>query len=979
MKSKQKKPSLAAQRIRLAISVAQRRHHGRAATNAPSTSSSHQLTVSPRQSIASPRRRKLASHSNAPSTSRSQQYVESPSPPHTITASWRLHVTPSELILFSDSSRFKYINSEFRFYKTWFAHGESLAPQAGLHVPHNNVHHIEIEDLQLENENHYRDMVIDAIDPEFRQNSIKEVPNSQAEKFFQLLRYAAEPLWDGCEKHTRLSAVSQLMNCKSEYNISESCYNRICSIIHACPNDCMLYWKEDAKKKKCDICGHARFKKGRKGRGKHKEVPYKVLRYLPLTPRLQRLFMSSKYAEHMSWHKKGRPEGVLTHPSDGEAWKHLDRSDPSFAEDARNVRLSAVSQLMMNLKRKARNKACIEGSICEAYLIQETSNFCSLYFKSHVQTKLNRVPRNDDGGYVGQNNKLNIFNYPCRPSGKATERLLDENEYKAAQRYVLLNCEEIVPFVKDFDNLMMANNPTLTDGELDKLRDIEFSKWVKTKVRQDRKANERIRDLCNGPSKFATCYDICFVNGYKFHTKDYGEHKATINSGVSILTLPSTIVLVDFDLDQVVTLPSTEVEEVRGESRYYCSRGRGVHRATKPDRVTRNQSTPTQSHHSMSPIADSSRVFEASEEVRGGSQYCGSRGRGVHRATKPDRVTRNQSTTTQSHHSMSPIADSSRVFEASEEVPDTRDQESSTRKRGPRGANLNKNILANSSQRKVIHISGLNYLEHEVVRAITKDFKALFYGEETQWHKLDKDLVEIFYKSFQDRYQYEDNVDPETARLVWEERAKLRFSGLWVLVRKHCKKKTGSTNPAHWRLVCPEFVNEEDWDGILASWMTEKWKKRSAAGVANRKKVPGDEDGSYVRHTGGCVSFEIHRTRWETELRIEMTDIEFFEKLHKKDKGKGTWCDLRAERAAAKYREIVMKKETTKDMDMGIQTKQERICRKAKRTKRLRAYNSRRSDEAWIESEVSARVEKRMEAFEVDMQQRVQEQVQVQV
>ncbi|GKF12485.1 transposon, En/Spm-like protein, partial [Tanacetum coccineum] len=109
--------------------------------------------------------------------------------------------------------------------------------------------------------------------------------------------------------------------------------------IHACPNDCMLYWKEDAKKKKCDICGHARFKKGRKGRGKHKEVPYKVLRYLPLTPRLQRLFMSSKYAKHMSWHKKGHPEGVLTHPSDGEAWKHLDRSDPSFAEDARNVRL----------------------------------------------------------------------------------------------------------------------------------------------------------------------------------------------------------------------------------------------------------------------------------------------------------------------------------------------------------------------------------------------------------------------------------------------------------------------------------------------------------------------------------------------------------------------------------------------------------------------------------------------------------------
>ncbi|GJV72451.1 hypothetical protein Tco_1492446 [Tanacetum coccineum] len=92
----------------------------------------------------------------------------------------------------------------------------------------------------------------------------------------------------------------------------------------------------------------------------------------------------------------------------------------------------------------------------------------------------------------------------------------------------------------------------------------------------------------------------------------------------------------------------------------------------------------------------------------------------------------------------------------------------------------------------------------------------------------------------------------------------------------------------------------------------------------------------------------------ETELRIEMTDIEFFEKLHKKDKGKEATCFTK----------------NNKGYGFGLTKQAERICRKAKRTKRLRAYNSRRSDEAWIESEVSARVEKRMEAFEVDMQQR---------
>jgi len=31
-----------------------------------------------------------------------------------------------------------------------------------------------------------------------------------------------------------------------------------------------------------------------------------------------------------------------------------------------------------------KNKTRVEGSICEAYLVQETSHFCSYYFESHV-------------------------------------------------------------------------------------------------------------------------------------------------------------------------------------------------------------------------------------------------------------------------------------------------------------------------------------------------------------------------------------------------------------------------------------------------------------------------------------------------------------------------------------------------------------------------------------------------------------------
>lgn len=42
----------------------------------------------------------------------------------------------------------------------------------------------------------------------------------------------------------------------------------------------------------------------------------------------------------MRWHYNNRREdGVLCHPSDGEAWKHFDRKYLDFASEPRNVRL----------------------------------------------------------------------------------------------------------------------------------------------------------------------------------------------------------------------------------------------------------------------------------------------------------------------------------------------------------------------------------------------------------------------------------------------------------------------------------------------------------------------------------------------------------------------------------------------------------------------------------------------------------------
>ena len=125
--------------------------------------------------------------------------------------------------------------------------------------------------------------------------------------------------------------------------------------IDACPNNCMLFWKEhkDTKVENCLQCGASRWKNNEANirtestnsyRGKKKKVAAKVLRHFPLIPRLQRLFFSSKTSNLMVWHDKERiQDNVLRHPADSKAWKFFDSIYPDFAKDSRNVRLGLTS------------------------------------------------------------------------------------------------------------------------------------------------------------------------------------------------------------------------------------------------------------------------------------------------------------------------------------------------------------------------------------------------------------------------------------------------------------------------------------------------------------------------------------------------------------------------------------------------------------------------------------------------------------
>jgi hypothetical protein len=73
---------------------------------------------------------------------------------------------------------------------------------------------------------------------------------------------------------------------------------------------------------------------------------------------------------------------------------------------------------LFNLKKKVKNKAHVEASICEAYIVEEISIFISYYFEPHLRMRINHVPRHDDVGEVPFSGNLLIFSNPGRPTPK---------------------------------------------------------------------------------------------------------------------------------------------------------------------------------------------------------------------------------------------------------------------------------------------------------------------------------------------------------------------------------------------------------------------------------------------------------------------------------------------------------------------------------------------------------------------------------
>jgi hypothetical protein len=98
--------------------------------------------------------------------------------------------------------------------------------------------------------------------------------------------------------------------------------------IHACRNQCILFrGKELEAAMHYPKCKASRYVEVEVSDGKKEQskIPELVVRYLPLTPRLQWMFMTEELAKQMTWHKDSkRYSDKMVHPVDAEAWQYFD-------------------------------------------------------------------------------------------------------------------------------------------------------------------------------------------------------------------------------------------------------------------------------------------------------------------------------------------------------------------------------------------------------------------------------------------------------------------------------------------------------------------------------------------------------------------------------------------------------------------------------------------------------------------------------
>src|SRR3989337_2348088 len=250
-------------------------------------------------------------------------------------------------------------------YTVWTFHGESAQCARAEEGRHRTDEH----GTGME------DMVEDFDDARDSDDEMEE----SAKAFNDMLESSKRPLHEHTEL-CQLNAIAQVMALKAQFNLGRECYDAMMKLfgrflpkghvmpanlyqsdkilrvlkmpyekIDACEKGCALFRLEYADLNFRPICKSSRYVVVDNGMGEKSQtkIPVNVLRYMPIIPRLQRLFMVEETTRQMTWHKLGKRtkldadgELMLVHTSDAFAWKRFDAIHHAKAADPRHPRIA---------------------------------------------------------------------------------------------------------------------------------------------------------------------------------------------------------------------------------------------------------------------------------------------------------------------------------------------------------------------------------------------------------------------------------------------------------------------------------------------------------------------------------------------------------------------------------------------------------------------------------------------------------------
>ena len=103
-----------------------------------------------------------------------------------------------------------------------------------------------------------------------------------------------------------------------------------------------------------------------------------------------------------------------------------------------------IERCLKTLRKKCRNKARIEASIAEAYILEEVLNFTEKYYTEKLPNVYN--PPSCYNADENESN-LSLFQGQLESASASTTKQLKNEEWHSIMLYVLTNLVEVQPFI----------------------------------------------------------------------------------------------------------------------------------------------------------------------------------------------------------------------------------------------------------------------------------------------------------------------------------------------------------------------------------------------------------------------------------------------------------------------------------------------------------------------------------------------------